>query len=135
MVDAIGKARRGHGDQQDRIGRLQRQGEEAHTANDKAGDEDAAGAEPVTGKAHRRLHEQRDQIEQGQGETDLEEASPEMARQERQQRRQGHDVDMADEVSRRYLRQQDALRSRHGRTGGSKVVTGRHEGLAMARRP
>ncbi|KAF0133113.1 MAG: hypothetical protein FD152_1712 [Xanthobacteraceae bacterium] len=100
VIDAIGEARSSHGHQQDGIGRLQREEDEADAADDKPGHQNPSRPEPVAGEPHRGLHQQRHQIEQGEGKTDLQEAPPEMTRQERQERRQCHDVDMADEMRR-----------------------------------
>ncbi len=109
VVDAIGEPRRRHRHDEHRIARHHRQHEEARPAENEPGREHPAMAEAVADKAHRALHDQRDEVEHGQRRADLEEAAAEMTGQQRQQRRHDHDVDVADPMGERDLRQQPAL--------------------------
>ena len=98
VVDAVGEARQAHRDQQPSVGRQHPEREEARTAQQQPEGQHPARTEAVDGEAQRRLHQRRDDIEHAEREAQFDEAHPHLVRQQRQQRRQRHDVQVADQV-------------------------------------
>jgi hypothetical protein len=106
VVDAIGEAGQAHRDQQPGIAAHQAQRDEAEAAQQQAEGQHAARAEAVDRKTERRLHERGDDVEHAEREAEFDKADTELRGQQRQQRRQRHDVQVAHEVRTRHLAQQ-----------------------------
>ena len=113
MVDAVGEAGEAHRNQQPAVAREQTQRKETAAAEDQPERQHLAGAEAVDCESQRRLHQGRDDVENAERKAQLDEAHPHLVRQDRQQRRQGHDVQMADQVGAGNLGQEGNSREVH----------------------
>ena len=98
VVDGVGDAGEGGGDEQDGVVGEDPDHGEGGAAEQQAGEEDLAGAEAVDGVAHRRLHQGGDDVVDGQRQAELDVADAEGGLEQREQRRQHEHVDVADQV-------------------------------------
>ena len=98
MVDAVGEARNRCCKQHRGIAKGEAEQHECRAAEAEAADQDALGAEAVDQETHRRLRQAGDDAENGDREAELDEADAQLFLEDGEQRRQHHDVEMADEM-------------------------------------
>jgi hypothetical protein len=126
VIDAVGKAGQDGGDQQPWIGADEGDGEEGEAAEDEAGDQHRTRADAVDQEAGRRLRQAGDDVEGGERQPEIEEADVEPLLEQRQQHRQHHNVEMADEVRRRDRQQRLRLAAGGGNAGQALRGVGGH---------
>ena len=115
VVDAVGDAGADHRDDQPGIGVLEQHQEEAARPQEQSEQQHITGAEPVGGEAQRRLRKEQHDVERRQRQAEIQQADVHIARHQRDERWQGHDVIVADEVRARDLREQGPLPATPGR--------------------
>ena len=133
VIDAVGKAGQDRGRQQPWIGGDEGNGEERQPAQDQPGDEHRPRTDAVDEKARRRLRQAGDDVEGGERQPEIEEADVEPLLEQRQQHRQDHDVEMADEVRRRDRQQGLRLAAGGGDAGQALGGVGSHRTFGWAR--
>ena len=126
VIDAVGKAGQNGGDQQPWIGGDEGDGEEGEAAEDEAGDQHRPRTDAVDEKAGRRLSQAGDDVEGGERQPEIEEADVEALLEQRQQHRQHHNVEMADEMRRRDRQQRLRLAAGGGNAGQALRGVGGH---------